>query len=114
MRKLILALLLVVNGSSLAANKLHDYAYQAELNPAEQPLQRIELPLEIILQVTQPDLGDIAVFNRDGKTLPYAITLAQGETIDHQRGLPFHEFSQFQRDHSKTVTTREQNQQRHA
>lgn len=111
MRKLIPALLLLTSASGLAANSLEDYAYQAEINPAEQPLQRVELPLEIVLQVTQSDLGDVAVFNRDGKSLPYAITRANGPTLDHQRKLPFHEFSQYQRDHSKTVTTREQNQQ---
>ena len=111
MRNLSLAVLLLFHSSGIAANQLQDYAYQAELNPADQALQRVELPLNIILQVTQSDLGDVAVFNRDGKPVPYAITRAQDKTLDHQRNLPFHEFSQFQRQNSKTVTTREQNQQ---
>ena len=111
MRKLLLTLLLLASSGLVAANPLQDYAYQAELNPAGQPLQRVELPLGVILQATQTNLGDIAVFNQDGKALPHAIARARGATLDHQRSLPFHEFSQFQRQNPKTVTTREQNQQ---
>ena len=94
-----------------AAPKTLDYAFEAALEPSEQPLQRIELPLEILLVLTRDDLGDLAVFNARGKPLPCSVIRAPDSEIPATLELPFHEFSRFLDRHSKTVTTREQNHQ---
>ena len=97
--------------SSPAAPSPTDYAYRAQLGEVDNPLQRVVLPLEVILSLTRADLGDLAVFNADGKQLVHTITRTAAPTEELSRALPFHEFSRFQRQHSKTVTTREQSQQ---
>ena len=103
-------LLLLLDPSAVFAAST-DYAYQAALAPAEQPLQRVDLPLEVILGLTRADLGDLAVFNADGKQLVHSVTRAPASTRAMSRSLPIHQFSRFQRLHSKTVRTLEQNQQ---
>lgn len=92
-----------------AAPAARDYAFQATLDPADRPLQRIELPLEVMLALTRNDLGDLAVFNVHGKPLPCSIVRAPETRIPAVLELPFHEFSRFLERNSKTVTTREQN-----
>jgi hypothetical protein len=103
--------LLLLLGPSTAFASSSDYAYQADLRAAEQPLQRVDLPLEVILALTRADLGDLAVFNADGVQLVHGITRAPASAREMSRSLPFHEFSRFQRLDSKTVRTLEQNQQ---
>lgn len=103
-------LLLCFTGTAWAATSLQSYAYQAELGASEQALQRVELPLALILQLTRADLGDIAVFNTSGKQLPHAVAQIPRSSEARVTILPFHEFSRFRRQHSRTVTTREQNQ----
>jgi hypothetical protein len=88
-----------------------DFAYQARLDESDQSLQRVLLPLQVILALTRADLGDIAVFNAQGKQLVHTIVRAATPVEELSRALPFHEFSHFLRQHSKTVTTREQSQQ---
>lgn len=102
-------LLILVPTSALSAQS--DFAYQASLGKVDQPLQRAPLSLEIILALTRADLGDVAVFNAQGKQLVHTIVRAPKPIQDFSRTLSFHEFSRFQRKHSKTVTRREQNQQ---
>jgi len=96
---------------TLAIGAQTDFAYQASLSEVGQPLQRVPLPLEIILDLTRADLGDIAVFNAQGKQQVHTIMRAPEPVQEISRTLLFHEFSRFMRQHSKTVTTREQNQQ---
>ena len=108
-RLLISLLSAAITLPSGAAQAPDDYAYQATLAPAEQTLQRVALPLGVILKVTREDLGDIAVFNAGDKALPRSIARTPRgearETVD----LPFHEFSRFLEQRSRTVTMREQN-----
>lgn len=92
-----------------AAPATRDYAFKAELEPADQPLQRIEVPLEILLTLTREDLGDLAVFDVDDKPLPSTVLRAPASEIPATVELPFHEFGRYLDRHSKTVTTREQN-----
>jgi len=104
-------LLLLGFAPVLAANNLQDYAYQTVMSQSGQQLQRVELPIEVILNLRSPELNDLAVFNVDGKALPHSIIRTPDSVTDRVIDLPFHEFDRFQRRHSKTVTTREQNQQ---
>jgi hypothetical protein len=96
---------------ALAVSSPTEYAWRAQLGEVDGPLQRVALPLEVILSLTRADLGDLAVFNADGRQLVHSITRALAPGAELSRALPFHEFSRFQRQHSKTVTTREQSQQ---
>ena len=102
-------LLLLIPTMAISAQS--DFAYQASLGEVDQRLQRVPLSLEIILALTRADLGDIAVFNAQGKQQVHSIMRAPEPVQEFSRTLAFHEFSRFQRQHSKTVTTREQNQQ---
>jgi len=104
-------LLVLVIAPAEAATTQQDYAYQALLSETDQPLQRIELPLDVMLDLTDAKLSDLAVFNVHGKQLPHAVMRTPATVSEHKLVLPFHEFSHFQRQHSKTVTTREQSQQ---
>jgi hypothetical protein len=108
--RLAVSLLLVSIALPLgAAPTTRDYAFVAPLEPAGQPLQRVELPLEVVLALTREDLGDLAVFNALGKPLPCSILRAPETRAPATLELPFHEFSRFVGEDSKTVTTREQN-----
>jgi hypothetical protein len=104
-------LLLLLIGPAGAATSQQDFAYQALLSETDQPLQRIELPLDVMLALTGANLSDLAVFNVHGKHLPHAVMRTPEAVSEHKLVLPFHEFSSFRRQHSKTVTTREQSQQ---
>ena len=74
-------------------------------------MQRIALPLDILLDLTRADLADLAVFNASGKALPHALTRARATEQRHTRDLPFYEFSSYLQQRSKTITTREQDRQ---
>ncbi len=88
-----------------------DFAWQATLAGDDHELQRIELPLEVLLALTRGDLRDLVVFNADGKPLPLTITPTPATRGEGRRDLPFYEFSRFQAQESKTITTREQSSQ---
>ncbi len=105
-----LVLLCLLSQAQAASSQL-DFAYQAPLSETDQKLQRIELPLEVILALTRPDLSDLAVFNVNGKQLPLSITRSPALMSQHSQLLPFHEFNSFQQQRSRIVTTREKNQQ---
>jgi len=105
----LLGLILLLPTTTMAAPL--DYAYQARLDKADFALLRVPLELEVILNLTRADLGDIAVFNAAGKQLLHSITPAQGSTLNQNRELAVHEFSRFQSQQSRTVTTREQTRQ---
>ena len=102
-------LLLLLPTTSMSAPS--DFAYQARLDEIDQSLQRVPLSIEIILALTRADLGDIAVFNAHGKQLVHTTLRAATPVQELSRSLPFHEFSHFQRQHSKTVTMRQQSRQ---
>jgi len=104
-------LLLSLLGPVRAATSQQDYAYQALLSETGQSLQRLELPIDVILALTRSDLGDLAVFNLNGKPLPHAVMRTPETVTELSLMLPFHEFDRFLQQHSKTITTREQNQQ---
>jgi hypothetical protein len=106
-----LLLLLLVAGPLLATPSQLDFAYQARLAHSDQALQRVGLPIEVVLALARSDLGDLAVFNTNGKPLVYPVARAADSSREPSQQLPFHEFSRFQRQHSKTVTQREQTTQ---
>ena len=111
MLKQSLLLLLLMLVPPLAVPAQQEFAYQASLGEVDQPLQRVALPLEVILALARPDLGDIAVFNANGKQLVHAILRAPISSRELSHSLAFHEFSRYRHERSKTVTTREQKQQ---
>jgi hypothetical protein len=92
-----------------AAPATRDFAWQAPLDAAEQPLQRVALPLDVLLVLTRADFGDLAVFNAEGKPLPHSVLKTPPTEMPMTRELPFHEFSRYRQQHSRTVTLREQN-----
>jgi len=100
-----------ISGHALAAPEINDYAYQATLSEVDQALQRVDLQIDVLKNLTQRDLSDIAVFNVDGKRLPHSVIATPSIVTDLDLELPFHEFDRFIRERSRTVTTREQNQQ---
>ena len=97
-----------------AAPEIRDYAFQAVIGESDQKLQRIELPLEVILASTSPSLGDLAVFNVDGKQMPHSVAVTPDTFVERELDLPFHKFDRFLRQQTKIVTTREQNQQQNS
>ncbi len=109
MRNLTTLLLLLLTPATLpAAPSAIDFAYQAQLEHAEQPLQRVALPIEIVLDLTRADLGDLAVFNANGKALVHSITRKQDSSHEVSRQLRYYEFSHYLQQRNKTVTQRDQ------
>ncbi len=103
---------MLLNGNAaLGASDSDDFAYYAELSAASQQLQHVRLPLEVLLVLTRTDLGDIAVFDDQGNSLPHSIVKVGPEVTDLQLGLPFHEFDNFLRNRSTSVTRREQTEE---
>lgn len=112
MRKLAaLLILLLVQGPLKAAPSQPDFAYRARLAESDQALQRVALPIDVLLALTRSDLGDLAVFNANGKQLVHSVTRAVDASRELNQQLPFHEFSRFHQQRSKTVTQREQTTQ---
>lgn len=95
-----------------ASSSPEHYAYQAELTESEAALQRVEIPIDVLLAVTRADLGDIRVFDSAGKSLPSSIRKAPPQQLEKQVELPFHVFSSYSKRSSKIVTTREQTSQK--
>jgi hypothetical protein len=96
MHKMLVGLILLTLAAPVQAEtSLQDYAYQARLSDSDQALQRVVLPIDVIINLTHSDLSDLAP-----KTV-----------IEHNPQLAFHEFDRFLQQNSKTVTTREQTQQ---
>jgi hypothetical protein len=102
------AVLISTLGAAYAAPQ--QYAFQAELSDSKQALQRVELSLDILLAVTRADLGDVSVFDASGKPLPSWIRKATIRKTQKQFSLPIYLFNTYQQSSSKTITTREQNQ----
>ncbi|MEM7562606.1 MAG: DUF3999 family protein [Pseudomonadota bacterium] len=111
MRKLICLLSFILASPSMASDAIEDYAFKTTLSPSPEALQRVQIPVELILDLTRKDLGDIALFGEDGNALPYTLMRTPDESIDKSVALPVHEFNRFLQQHTKTVTKREQNQQ---
>ena len=103
-------LFLLFSQPLFAAPAIDNFAYRAELSTASERLQRVELPIDVLLDLTSSNLADIAVFDANGKTLPHSTRQVLREKIDKQIDLKFHVFDRFHKQHSKVVTTREQNQ----
>jgi len=103
-------LLLALCAQAQAEVDIGDYAFQAVISEHDQKLQRVELPLEVILTLTRSDLGDLVVFNVDGKQMPHSIVVTPATVTDRVIELPFHKFDRFLLQQTKIVTSREQNQ----
>ncbi|MFA9419597.1 MAG: DUF3999 family protein [Gammaproteobacteria bacterium] len=88
-----------------------DFAYQAELTGSSHSLQRVQIPIEVLLAVTRDDLADISVFDSNANPLPSLIRRAPRQQQVMQIDLPFHVFSSYLKQHSKIVTTSEQTTQ---
>ena len=102
----------ILSSALAQANALPgDFAYQSELTGANHSLQRVEIPIEVLLTTTRADLADILVFDSAGKRLPSLIRKAPLLQEDRQIELPFHVFSSYLKQQSRIVTTREQNTQ---
>ncbi len=111
MRKWLYGLFTAMSVNQIAAAGLDDYAYRAELTASSDQLQRVELPIDVLINLTSHQLQDIAVFDFNGKALPHTVQKALQQNIKREVGLAFHVFDRFQKQHSKIVTTREQSQQ---
>ena len=112
MRKLLYPLIMLILFGPVQAQAIpDDYAYKAWLDVSEQALQRVELPIDVILALTRSDLGDLTVFNIRDEQVPHALTHKSNTVIDHRPELSFHEFDRYLQQNLRTVTTREQNQQ---
>ncbi len=86
------------------------FAYQALVTESTQALQRVELPVEILLATTRAHLGDVVVFDASGKPLPSWVRKAVIAESLVRYELPIYLFNTYQQNRSKTITTREQNQ----
>lgn len=102
------SLLLAFAAAFAAEASIDEFAWQAPIAARDEPLQRVELPLEVVLALTRDDLGDVAVFNAAGKRLPHAVGRTPGQRRELTMALPFHEFSRFQQQQAKIVTARRQ------
>jgi len=111
MPKWVAFLLLLFSHQILAATTVNDFAYRADLTTTSERLQRVELPIDVLLDLTSSNLADIAVFDANGKMLPHSVQKVLRQKINRQIDLKFHVFDSFKKQHSKVVTTREQNQQ---
>jgi hypothetical protein len=102
---------LLLSGIVEAKSLPEDFAYQAELTGSSHSLQRVQIPIEVLLAVTRGDLADISVFDANAKPLPSLIRRAPSHQEEKQVELQFHVFSRYLKQHSKIVTTREQTTQ---
>jgi len=85
---------------------LGDYAFKAELSPADAKLRRVNLPGEMLMVLTRSDLGDVAVFDQHGEPVPSWVRLRQKDSSRQSMPLSFNEFTDkhSQRGGRETVT----------
>ncbi len=108
MPRLAVSLLLAFAAAFAAKASIDEFAWQAPIAARDEPLQRVELPLEVVLALTREDLADVAVFNAAGKRLPRSVVRTPARRRQMTMALPFREFSRFQQQQSKIVTARRQ------
>ncbi len=84
-----------------------DFAWRAPLSESDREIQRVEIPLDVMLAVTRVDLGDVAVFDKNGNLLPGWLRKKQPEIEQQKIELTFHNFSYYVRGQKLSVTTRE-------
>ncbi len=96
---------------AFATERLDDFAYQAEITVVDAELQRLQIPMEVLLNVTRGDLADIAVFDQQGNLLPHTVMKTLPTLTDERVELNIHTFDVFYSDHAKVVTTRQQRRQ---
>lgn len=110
-KQLALCLIVILTSNPGAAfSTPGQFAYQARVTASNQALQRVELPLEVLLAVTRADLGDVVVFDASGKPLPSWIRKAMIAESRLRYDLPIYLFNTYQQNRAKTLTTREQYQ----
>lgn len=90
------------------------FAYRAPVTESKQALQRVELPIEVLLAVTRADLGDVVVFDASGKPLPSWTRKAVIVESQVRYELPIYLFNTYRQNRSKTLTSREQYQDQDA
>ncbi len=86
---------------------IQDFAWRAPLSVSDGEIQRVEIPLDVMLAVTRSDLGDIAVFDKNGNLLPGWLRKKQPEIEQQKIELTFHHFSYYESGQQLSVTTRE-------
>jgi len=86
-----------------------DFAYESRLSDSQEALQSVDVPLEVLLDLTRADLGDMVIFDNAGKTLPSWIRPIPQERKTQRVELKFHNFNAYLDTRSKTVTRRENN-----
>lgn len=106
---LLLPAIFILSVGAALTTPMH-FAYEAELSEAKQALQRVEISLDVMLAATRADLGDVTVFDASGKPLPDWLRKATIAKSEKKFSLPIYLFNTYQQSSSKTLTTREQNQ----
>lgn len=113
MLKVLILLIAVIMsaGAAQARPEIEDFAFQSKLSASDQALQRVELPIDVLLSLTRNDLGDVRVFDASAMPMPSWVRQKAAQSSHEQVALIFHRFSTFRDLHSKTVSTRQiQNQ----
>lgn len=100
-------LLLLCNSAFASSPVIPDnYAYEALLSESDESLQSVLIPVEVVLSLTRADLGDMAVFDASGKTLPAWIRKREVEPTIKKVDLSFHNFNTLMNLRTKKVTKR--------
>lgn len=89
------------------ATSVEEFAWRAPLSESNEEVQRIEIPLDVVLSVTRGDLGDVAVFDKDGVLLPGWLRQKQSTIDKRSVVLSFHRFSRYEDKQQLSVSTRE-------
>ena len=76
------------------SDDLMDYAWQATVEPSSSLLQKIELPLKLLNDLTDPKAADVAVFDVNGQKLPSLNRKVPVTITDQEIDLNFHRFNQ--------------------
>lgn len=75
------------------AFELADYAWQARITESDSTLQYIDLSVDILKGMSQPNAIDIAVFDVNGQALPTRLRQKSAHIEKHQIALTFHQFN---------------------
>lgn len=76
-----------------ADESLQAFSWRAPVDiNANASYQRITLPMDVYLHVSQPDLRDLRVFNGEGRPVPFAHTAQRGSSEKMTRNVPLRWF----------------------
>jgi len=89
----VLLLATLLSPVSLAAKnvpELADFQQSVQLGEAKKRFRSFDLPAEVLFTLQRADLGDLRVFDNEGRAMPFQIRRKKSDRVSEQKALSFY------------------------